>query len=106
MLESVRVSDMNEGSREAVLVTGGSGFVGSHLVLRLLERGHHVRATVRRTADSAKVAPLRAMQDEHPGRLELFEADLLVDGGFDEAMKGCEVVFHVASPFLMPEKIK
>ncbi|MDC2953193.1 NAD-dependent epimerase/dehydratase family protein [Streptomyces gilvifuscus] len=98
---------MSEGSREAaVLVTGGSGFVGSHLVLRLLERGHHVRATVRRTADSAKVAPLRGMQDEHPGRLELFEADLLVDGGFDEAMKGCEVVFHVASPFLMPEKIK
>ncbi|MFF4252118.1 NAD-dependent epimerase/dehydratase family protein [Streptomyces sp. NPDC001663] len=89
-----------------VLVTGGSGFVGSHLVLRLLERGYHVRTTVRSAANSAKVAPLRAMQDAHPGRLELFEADLLFDGAFDEAMKGCEVVFHVASPFFMPEKIK
>lgn len=89
-----------------VLVTGGSGFVGSHLVLRLLERGYHVHTTVRSAANSAKVAPLRAMQDAHPGRLELFEADLLSDGAFDEAMKGCEVVFHVASPFFMPEKIK
>jgi nucleoside-diphosphate-sugar epimerase len=41
-----------------------------------------------------------------PGALELFEADLLADGSFGAAMDGCRVVFHVASPFLMPEKIK
>ncbi|MFJ8105958.1 NAD-dependent epimerase/dehydratase family protein [Streptomyces sp. NPDC096132] len=89
-----------------VLVTGGSGFVAAHLVRQLLERGHQVRTTVRSTANTAKVAPLRALQDEHPGRLDLFEADLLKEGSFDEAMKGCAVVFHVASPFLMPERIK
>lgn len=89
-----------------VLVTGGSGFVGCHLVERLLERGHDVRTTVRSTANAVKVAPLRALQERFPGRLELFEADLLVDGAFDDGMKGCEVVFHVASPFFMPEKIK
>ncbi|MFI7399534.1 NAD-dependent epimerase/dehydratase family protein [Streptomyces sp. NPDC049541] len=89
-----------------VLVTGGSGFVGCHLVGRLLERGYRVRTTVRSVANRAKVAPLTALQDRFPGRLELFEADLLADGAFDEAMKGCEVVFHVASPFRMPEKIK
>lgn len=80
--------------------------MGSHLVRRLLERGYRVRATVRSTASAPKVAPLRGMQGDHPGRLELFEADLLVDGSFDEAMEGCGVVFHVASPFFMPEKIK
>ncbi|GAA2521679.1 NAD-dependent epimerase/dehydratase family protein [Streptomyces longisporus] len=94
------------GVRVDVLVTGGSGFVGCHLVGRLLERGYHVRTTVRSVTDIAKVAPLTALQDRFPGRLEIFEADLLVDGAFDAAMKGCEVVFHVASPFLMPEKIK
>ncbi|MFF4355573.1 NAD-dependent epimerase/dehydratase family protein [Streptomyces sp. NPDC001604] len=94
------------GVRVDVLVTGGSGFVGCHLVGRLLERGHRVRTTVRSAANTAKVAPLKKLQDRFPGRLEIFEADLLVDGAFDEAMKGCEVVFHVASPFLMPEKIK
>ncbi|MEU1182416.1 NAD-dependent epimerase/dehydratase family protein [Streptomyces sp. NPDC005820] len=89
-----------------VLVTGGSGFVAAHLVRQLLEGGHRVRTTVRGTANTAKLAPLRALQDAHPGRLDLFEADLLREGSFDEPMKGCAVVFHVASPFLMPERIK
>lgn len=97
---------MGEDGSAAVLVTGGSGFVGSHLVKRLLERGYRVHATVRSTADPAKVRPLRDMQEAHPGRLSLFEADLLKEGSFDEAMAGCRVVFHVASPFRMPEKIK
>ncbi|MFI1703998.1 NAD-dependent epimerase/dehydratase family protein [Streptomyces griseoruber] len=89
-----------------VLVTGGSGFVAAHLVRQLLERGHRVRTTVRGPANPAKLAPLRALQDAHPGRLDVFEADLLREGSFDEPAKGCSVVFHVASPFLMPEKIK
>ncbi|MDO0917063.1 NAD-dependent epimerase/dehydratase family protein [Streptomyces sp. DT2A-34] len=89
-----------------VLVTGGSGFVGSHLVKRLMERGYRVHATVRSTADAAKVRPLREMREARPGQLSLFEADLLREGSFDEAMTGCRVVFHVASPFRMPEKIK
>ncbi|WP_109004990.1 NAD-dependent epimerase/dehydratase family protein [Streptomyces rishiriensis] len=89
-----------------VLVTGGSGFVAAHLVRQLLERGYRVHTTVRSLANTVKLRPLRDLQDAHPGRLHLFEADLLAEGSFDEAMKGCAVVFHVASPFLMPEKIK
>ncbi|QOV40045.1 NAD-dependent epimerase/dehydratase family protein [Streptomyces ferrugineus] len=97
---------MGSDGSAAVLVTGGSGFVGSHLVRRLLERGHRVHATVRDTAATAKLRPLREMQEAHPGQLSLFEADLLSEGSFDEAMAGCRTVFHVASPFRMPEKIK
>ena len=85
-----------------VLVTGGSGFVASHLVSQLLERGYPVRASVRDLSRDDKVGPLRQMA----GALELFEADLLQPAAFDEAMVGCRYVFHVASPFLLPEQIK
>ncbi|MFF4842743.1 NAD-dependent epimerase/dehydratase family protein [Streptomyces collinus] len=95
------------GGREetVVAVTGGSGFVGGHLVRRLLQRGYRVRATVRRLANADKVRPLWEMQEAFPGRLALFEADLLDEGSFDEAFRGCSTVFHVASPFLVPEQI-
>jgi len=89
-----------------VLVTGGSGFVGSHLVEHLLGRGYAVHATVRSLANAAKVAPLRRLEARFPGQLTLFEADLLEPGSFDPAMRDCRVVFHVASPFLMPERIR
>ncbi|MDX6740412.1 NAD-dependent epimerase/dehydratase family protein [Actinocorallia sp. A-T 12471] len=89
---------------ETVLVTGGSGFVGSHLLAALLARGYRVRATVRDLADMRKTGPLRGL----PGaeRLDLYAADLLRPGSFAEAMDGCRTVFHVASPFRMPEKIR
>jgi nucleoside-diphosphate-sugar epimerase len=91
---------------EQVLVTGASGFVASHLVEHLLTRGYAVHATVRSLANAAKVGPLRKLDARFPGQLALFAADLLVPGSFDTAMRDCRVVFHVASPFLMPERIR
>jgi nucleoside-diphosphate-sugar epimerase len=88
------------------LVTGGSGFVASHLVLQLLQGGSAVHATVRNLAHDAKLRPLRQLQQQYPQQLHLFEADLLQPRSFDAAMQGCTVVHHVASPFLLPEKIK
>jgi nucleoside-diphosphate-sugar epimerase len=90
---------------ETVLVTGGSGYLASHLIRQLLDRGTAVHATIRNTSDTAKIAPLTTMQREYPGLLTLFEADLLRPGSFAPAMAGCTVVYHVASPFLLPEKI-
>ncbi|KAL3421154.1 NAD dependent epimerase/dehydratase [Phlyctema vagabunda] len=88
------------------LVTGGSGYVGSQVVSRLLEDKQIVHTTVRSLANESKCRYLLEMEERYPGQLKIFEADLLVPGSFDTAMKGCSVVHHVASPFLLPEKIK
>lgn len=91
---------------ETVLVTGGSGFLASHLIKQLLESGTNVHTTVRSVANAAKMRPLNDLTNRHPGQLQVFEANLLQDGAFTAPMRGCSMVFHVASPFMLPEKIK
>ncbi|KKY36953.1 putative leucoanthocyanidin reductase [Diaporthe ampelina] len=90
-----------------ILVTGGSGFVAMELISQLLVQGYAVHTTVRSLQNTAKVSCLQVLKAQHPeGRLLLFEADLLQPGSFHQAMQGCSVVFHLASPFKVPEKIK
>lgn len=90
-----------------VLVTGGSGFIALELVSQLLEADYTVHTTVRSLQNHAKTQPLRSLRDRHGSdRLILFEADLLQPASFGPAMQGCHVVYHVASPFKVEEKIK
>lgn len=84
-----------------VLVTGGSGFIGSWCVLTLLQRGHEVRTTVR---DLGREPALREQLHAAAGfddeRLAVVQADLGSDAGWPEAVAGCDFVLHVASPTL------
>ncbi len=83
-----------------VLVTGGSGFIGSHCLLQLLAAGHEVRTTVRSLTREPDVrAMLKTGGAKPDDRLRFFAADLLADDGWAEAVAGCEYVLHVASPF-------
>lgn len=84
-----------------VLVTGGNGYVASWLVMRLLELGVNVNATVRDTRDPTRTDHLRTVARGRPGTLSLFDADLLEPDGFDRAMAGCHIVFHTASPLIV-----
>jgi nucleoside-diphosphate-sugar epimerase len=82
------------------LVTGGSGFIGSHCILQLLATGHRVRTTVRSPRREGDVRAMLKQGGADPGdRLSFAVADLEKDAGWAEAVAGCEYVLHVASPF-------
>ncbi len=82
-----------------VLVTGGSGFIGSHCILQLLGAGHVVRTTVRNLKREGEVRALLKRGGAEPGEgLSFFAAELENDAGWAEAVKGCDYVLHVASP--------
>lgn len=87
-----------------VMVTGATGFVAGWVVKGLLEAGATVHAPVRNPDNADKVKHLLEIAREAPGELKLFKADLLADGSYAEAMEGCGVVFHTASPFTIDVK--
>ena len=82
-----------------VLVTGATGFVASWLVQRLLEEGITVHAAVRKPDDEKKVGHLKQAAANSSGEIKFFKSDLLTPGSYREAMQGCELVYHTASPF-------
>ena len=82
-----------------VVVTGGSGFLASHVVLQLLRQGHTVRATVRSMAREPAVREMVTTAGVDAGdRLAFFAADLERDDGWAQAAAGADYVIHVASP--------
>jgi nucleoside-diphosphate-sugar epimerase len=86
-------------SDELVLVTGGSGFIGSHCILQLLAAGYKVRTTIRSLKRERDVRAMLKQGGAEPGdRLSFVAADLEQDAGWAEAVAGCTYVQHVASP--------
>jgi nucleoside-diphosphate-sugar epimerase len=83
-----------------VLVTGGSGYLGTQLIAALLRDGRRVRATVRCLDDEAGVrAAVRRGAADDTG-LEVVTAGLTADDGWAAAAAGCAEVHHTASPMI------
>ena len=81
-----------------VFVTGASGFIAKHILRELLEQGYEVRASVRSDRRKEEVQGLF-----RHAALEFAMLDLTRDDGWQEALQGCDVLIHTASPFPLTE---
>jgi dihydroflavonol-4-reductase len=86
-----------------VLVTGVSGYISAQVAATLLRLNYRVRGTVRSTANEAKIAHLKDLSPGSKHKIELVEADLTADQGWDAAVADVDYIMHIASPFPIEE---
>jgi nucleoside-diphosphate-sugar epimerase len=87
-------------SKGLLLVTGASGFIGSHVVDRALKGGYDVRLTVRK---ERQIDELRQLFPTYTSQMDFAVVpDITATYAFDSAMEGVDYIFHLASP--MPLK--
>ncbi len=89
---------------EKVLITGASGFIASHIIIQLLEKGYRVRGTLRNMQRGESMLEIYRKHVSFPDeQIEFAAVDLLKDEGWDEAAAGCDYMLHVASPFVIDQ---
>jgi len=84
-----------------VLVTGAGGFIGSHLVETLIRQGQTVRAFVHYNSRNSW-GWLDTCEPELRSRLEVFAGDICDPFGVKDAMRGCDLVMHLAALISIP----
>ncbi|MBX5436628.1 MAG: NAD-dependent epimerase/dehydratase family protein [Alicyclobacillaceae bacterium] len=77
------------------LVTGGTGFIGFHVVRALLAEGHRVRVLARSQEAARRLEPLG---------VEVVAGDLATGAGIEAAVAGCDAVFHVAAHYSLDRR--
>lgn len=95
---------MNIDKLKPVLLTGATGYLAGRIAERLLKEGLTIHAPIRNPESAEKTKYLNALAKNSTGSIIFFKADLLDQGSYEEAMKGCELVIHTASPFTIQTK--
>ncbi|KAG5565654.1 hypothetical protein RHGRI_001538 [Rhododendron griersonianum] len=96
---------MEGEEKGSVCVIGGTGYVASWLIMRLLQSGYTVRTTVRSYPDSNKDISYLTNLPGAPEKLEIFAADLNDPESFNGVIRGCTGVFLIAHPVSFEEKV-
>ena len=87
---------------EKVLVTGASGYIASHCIRVLLEKGFKVKGSVR-DLKRKKIARKFLDNSLNKENFQFCELNLLNDNGWDKALKDCDYLIHIASPCIIKE---
>ena len=82
-----------------VLLTGISGYIAMHCAKELLKRDYYINATVRNLDKVEDIKNALSALSLDVDKIEFFQADLLSDDNWEDAMADCEYVMHVASPY-------
>ncbi|XP_059633986.1 vestitone reductase-like [Cornus florida] len=98
------MAGVDDDDKGIVCVTGGTGFLASWLIKKLLQHGYSVRTTIRSDPDKKKDVSFLTNLPGAPEKLQIFNADLEQPGSFDAAIEGCIGVFHVAHPIDLEDK--
>jgi nucleoside-diphosphate-sugar epimerase len=83
---------------QKLLVTGASGFIASHCILELLNHGYLLKGTLRNLDRARAIRDILGKHTKKADRIEFVQADLTDAQCWDEAVKGCDGVLHIASP--------
>jgi dihydroflavonol-4-reductase len=81
-----------------VLVTGITGFIGSHIAIKLLNAGYSIRGTMRNLGRKESILKTISAHTENSDRLDFAKGELTNSEDWDVAMEGMDYVMHVASP--------
>lgn len=95
------MSRASSASSKTLLVTGAGGYIGLNVINLLAKEPHKIRASVRNVNDSKKVDPIRKAAEGSKFPIEFVSADLLKPETWAEAVKGVDIVLHIASPYPM-----
>ena len=81
-------------------LTGATGFVGSHILVQLLNKGYHVKANIRneKKAEALLNAIENVVQKDCIKNVNFFKADFASSGNWEINLNGCDALIHVASP--------
>ncbi len=86
---------------EKIFVSGGSGYIALHCISKLISKGFYVKTSLRSMDRQSEVISSLSKVIDCTNKLEFCELDLMKDEGWNEAIKGCDYVLHIASPLML-----